>query len=100
MPLIIDPQTGALIDSKELGRKQNQQKNLQDINRSYGIDTEDVVPEAEDNNEVSGAIAFAAGIGSGIINSLFHQLFLMVLNLLGLIFLFVPLLFFLLLDYS
>ena len=67
MPLIIDPQTGALIDSKELGRKQNQQKNLQDINRSYGIDTEDVVPEAENNNEVSGATAFAAGIGSGII---------------------------------
>ena len=67
MPLIIDPQTGALIDSKELGRKQNQQKNLEDVNISYGIDTEDVVPEAENNNEVSGAVAFAAGIGSGII---------------------------------
>ena len=67
MPLVIDPQTGALIDSEELNRKQNQQKNLQDINRSYGIDTEDVVPEAENNNEVSGATAFAAGIGSGII---------------------------------
>tara|TARA_R100000654_G_scaffold61627_1_gene88562 strand:- start:1518 stop:5513 length:3996 start_codon:yes stop_codon:yes gene_type:complete len=67
MPLVIDPQTGALIDSEELNRKQNQQKNLEDVNRSYGIDTEDVVPEAEDNNEVSGAVAFAAGIGSGII---------------------------------
>jgi hypothetical protein len=67
MPLVIDPQTGALIDSEELNRKQNQQKNLEDINRSYGIDTEDVVPEAENNNEVSGATAFAAGIGSGII---------------------------------
>jgi len=67
MPLVVDPQTGALIDSEELNRKQNQQKNLEDINRSYGIDTEDVVPEAEDNNEVSGATAFAAGIGSGII---------------------------------
>ena len=67
MPLVVDPQTGALIDSEELNRKQNQQKNLEDINISYGIDTEDVVPEAEDNNEVSGAVAFAAGIGSGII---------------------------------
>ena len=67
MPLVVDPQTGALIDSEELNRKQNQQKNLEDINISYGIDTEDVVPEAEDNNEVSGATAFAAGIGSGII---------------------------------
>ena len=51
MPLVVDPQTGALIDSEELNRKQNQQKNLEDINISYGIDTEDVVPEAEDNNE-------------------------------------------------
>ena len=67
MPLVVDPQTGALIDSEELNRKQNQQKNLEDVNISYGIDTEDVVPEAEDNNEVSGAVAFAAGIGSGII---------------------------------
>ena len=67
MPLVVDPRTGALIDSEELNRKQNQQKNLEDVNISYGIDTEDVVPEAEDNNEVSGATAFAAGIGSGII---------------------------------
>jgi len=35
MPLVIDPQTGALIDSEELNRKQNQQKNLEDVNRSY-----------------------------------------------------------------
>ena len=44
-------------------------KNQQDIDKalSYGIDTEDMVPEAEKNNEVSGATAFAAGIGSGLI---------------------------------
>ena len=69
MPLVIDPQTGALIDSEELNRKQNQQKNLEDVNKSYGIDTEDVVPEAEENNEVSGAKAFAAGLGSGVIKT-------------------------------
>ena len=69
MPLVIDPQTGALIDSEELNRKQNQQKNLEDVNKSYGIDTEDVVPEAEENNEVSGATAFAAGLGSGVIKT-------------------------------
>ena len=69
MPLVIDPQTGALIDSEELNRKQNQQLNYKDIEKSYGIDTEDVVPEAEENNEVSGATAFAAGLGSGVIKT-------------------------------
>ena len=46
-------------------------KNQQDIDKalSYGIDTEDMVPEAEKNNEVSGATAFAAGIGSGLIKT-------------------------------
>ena len=69
MPLVIDPQTGALIDSEELNRKQNQQLNYKDIEKSYGIDTEDVVPEAEENNEVSGATAFAAGLGSGVVKT-------------------------------
>ena len=67
MPLVVDPQTGALIDSEELKNKKNQQKNLEDVNKSYGIDTEDFVPQAEENNEVSGATAFAAGLGSGVI---------------------------------
>ena len=69
MPLVVDPQTGALIDSEELKNKKNQQKNLEDVNKSYGIDTEDFVPQAEENNEVSGATAFAAGLGSGVIKT-------------------------------
>ena len=46
-------------------------KNQQDIDKalSYGIDTEDMVPEAEKNNEVSGATAFVAGLGSGVIKT-------------------------------
>ena len=46
-------------------------KNQQDIDKalSYGIDTEDMVPEAEKNNEVSGATAFVAGLGSGAIKT-------------------------------
>ena len=52
MAFVLDPITGQLIDEKELQNKKKQQQNLQDIGKSYGIDTEDVVPEAEENNEV------------------------------------------------
>ena len=69
MAFVLDPITGQLIDEKELQNKKKQQQNLQDINKSYGIDTEDVVPEAEENNEVGGATAFAAGLGSGVIKT-------------------------------
>ena len=69
MAFVLDPITGQLIDEKELQNKKKQQQNLQDIGKSYGIDTEDVVPEAEENNEVGGATAFAAGLGSGVIKT-------------------------------
>ena len=70
MAVVIDPITGALIDKKTLEQKENQDKkqkqNYEDINKlDYGETT--LVPDAEEDNEVSGATAFVAGIASGLI---------------------------------
>ena len=68
---VIDPTTGLLVDKKELETKKTQDLNKQDLNQSYGItDDSEVtidIASAEDNSEVSGAKAFAAGVASGII---------------------------------
>jgi hypothetical protein len=68
MALVLDPITGALVNEKTLAA-QNKQKELQEKNKQdLGQMSDDmVIPEAEDNNEVSGAIAFAAGLASGVI---------------------------------
>ena len=71
MALVLDPITGALVDEKTLANKNKQKKiteqNKQDLVKA-GIDETDIeLPEAEDNNEVSGATAFAAGLASGAI---------------------------------
>jgi hypothetical protein len=70
MAVVIDPVTGALVDKKTLEQKENQDKkqkqNYEDINKlDYGETT--LTPDAEDNNEVSGATAFVAGLASGLI---------------------------------
>ena len=70
MALVLDPITGALVDENELKNKKKQNLNQQDINQNLytGTDETDIqVPDAEDNNEVSGATAFVAGVASGII---------------------------------
>jgi len=71
MAVVIDPITGALISENELKQKKNQNKiqsgNKQDLVKA-GLDETDIeLPDAEDNNEVSGATAFAAGLASGVI---------------------------------
>jgi hypothetical protein len=68
MALVLDPITGALVNEKTLAA-QNKQKELQEKNKQdLGQMSDDmVIPEAEDNNEVSGATAFAAGLASGVI---------------------------------
>jgi hypothetical protein len=68
MALVVDPKTGALIDEKELENKKNQEKNYDDLNKiDYGETT--LVPDAEDNSEISGATAFVAGLASGAIKT-------------------------------
>jgi hypothetical protein len=72
MALVVDPNTGRLIDEKELGRTKEQRDNKKDIdvNLYDGKDETDIqLSEAEDNNEVSGATAFVAGLGSGAIKT-------------------------------
>ena len=67
MTLVIDPKTGKLVDKNKLDKNNQKEK---DINKNLypGIDETDIeVAEAEDNNEVSGATAFAAGLASGVI---------------------------------
>src|SRR5210317_150088 len=69
--LVIDPITGKLVLEKSIPGKEKQKKlqeqNKQDLVKA-GIDETDIeLPEAEDNNEVSGATAFAAGLASGAI---------------------------------
>ena len=69
--LVIDPITGKLVLEKSIPgkekQKQSQEQNKQDLVKA-GIDETDIeLPEAEDNNEVSGATAFAAGLASGAI---------------------------------
>ncbi|MDB9910536.1 hypothetical protein OAC88_00155 [Flavobacteriaceae bacterium] len=52
------------------GSNQEKEPNEKDINKNLytGIDETDIqLPDAEDNNEVSGATAFAAGLASGVI---------------------------------
>ena len=71
MALVLDPITGALVDEKTLANKNKQEKiteqNKQDLVKA-GLDETDIqLPDAEDNNEVSGATAFAAGLASGAI---------------------------------
>jgi len=66
MALVLDPVTGALVQESELKNKKKQRENIADINKlDYGETT--LVPDAEDDNEVSGATAFVAGIASGLI---------------------------------
>ena len=67
MTLVIDPKTGKLVDKNKLNKNNQKEK---DINKNLypGIDETDIeVAEAEDNNEVSGATAFVAGLASGVI---------------------------------
>ena len=67
---VVDPNTGRLVDEKELGKTKEQRDNKKDINVNLydGKDETDIqLAEAEDNNEVSGATAFVAGLGSGAI---------------------------------
>ena len=64
--LVIDPVTGKLVRKDSL----TSNKNKEDINKNLytGTDETDIeLPDAEDNNEVSGATAFAAGLASGVI---------------------------------
>ena len=52
------------------GSNQEKEPNEKDINKNLytGIDETDIeLPDAEDNNEVSGATAFTAGLASGVI---------------------------------
>ena len=73
---VIDPKTGRLVPEKSLGKNQKKEDNEKDINKNLyqgldeGIGATDInLPEAEDNNEVSGATAFVAGLGSGLIKT-------------------------------
>jgi hypothetical protein len=66
MALVLDPVTGALVQEEELTNKKKQRQNIADVNKlDYGETT--LTPDAEDNNEVSGATAFVAGLASGLI---------------------------------
>jgi len=72
MALVVDPNTGRLVDEKELGKTKQQRDNKEDINVNLydGKDETDIqLATAEDNNEVSGATAFVAGLGSGAIKT-------------------------------
>ena len=62
---VIDPKTGSLVPERSLGKNQKKEDNEKDINKNLytGTDETDIeLPEAEDNNEVSGATAFVAYI--------------------------------------
>jgi hypothetical protein len=62
-----DPKNNPTLKS---GSNQEKEPNEKDINKNLytGIDETDIqLPDAEDNNEVSGATAFAAGLASGVI---------------------------------
>ena len=71
MALVLDPITGALVDEKTLNQKQKQDKiqeeNKVDLARANEFD--ETTLDVEDNNEVSGATAFVAGLGSGLIKT-------------------------------
>ena len=61
MALVLDPVTGALVDENTLKKKK-------ELNYSTSYD-ETNIDGPEDNNEVSGATAFAAGLASGAIKT-------------------------------
>ena len=66
-----DPKNNPTISGGKVQEKEKN-KNEDDINKNLyqGIDETDIeLPEAEDNNEVSGATAFVAGLGSGAIKT-------------------------------
>jgi hypothetical protein len=71
MALVVDPNTGRLVDEKELGKNKDQKDNKKDINQNLYKQTfdETELETPEQNNEVSGATAFAAGLGSGVIKT-------------------------------
>jgi 3-methyladenine DNA glycosylase Tag len=71
MALVVDPNTGRLVDEKELGKSKDQKDNKKDINQNLYKQTfdETELETPEQNNEVSGATAFAAGLGSGVIKT-------------------------------
>ena len=64
MALVLDPVTGALVDENTLKKK----KEKKELNYSTSYD-ETNIDGPEDNNEVSGATAFAAGLASGAIKT-------------------------------
>jgi len=70
-----DPKNNPTISGGKVQEKEKN-KNENDINKNLyqgldeGIGATDInLPEAEDNNEVSGATAFVAGLGSGLIKT-------------------------------
>ena len=67
MAFVLDPITGQLIDENKLKNKDKKDKNKEDINKlSYPeVYDETTIDGPEDNNEVSGATAFVAGLASG-----------------------------------
>jgi len=71
MALVVDPNTGRLVDEKELGKSKDQKDNKKDINQNLYKQTfdETELETPEQNNEVSGATAFVAGLGSGVIKT-------------------------------
>ena len=70
MAFVVDPETGALIQENEIKNKKNQNKNNFDIDKNlYSTSFDETNIDLEDNNEISGATAFAAGVGSGLIKT-------------------------------
>ena len=65
MAMVIDPITGALVDEKELKKNKKAPINITDIEEGETFTT----PDAEEDNEVSGATAFVAGLASGVIKA-------------------------------
>ena len=65
MAMVIDPITGALVDEKELKKDKKVTTNVTDIAAGETF----LTPDAEDDNEVSGATAFVAGLASGVIKA-------------------------------
>ena len=70
MAFIVDPETGALIPENELKNKKNQNKNNFDIDKNlYSTSFDETNIDFEEPSEISGATAFAAGVGSGLIKT-------------------------------
>lgn len=65
-----DPKYNPTLKNSYRKKKEKEDENEKDINKNLytGIDETDIqLPDAEDNNEVSGATAFTAGLASGVI---------------------------------